>query len=255
MFLLAVIAEPLAVIRQQHDRRAIVELMGLQILHQPADDLVGVGDLAVVRARTARSAPAARTACAARRDAGTETTRDVPIESSQCSAIDSESPPSRCTWPIDSSGEFGGISPSKKSKPLTDAGFLAQHVGRDDAAGGEAALAQHLRQEPFAGVDGEPHVVADARLERQPAGEDGGVRRQRLRRVRIRALEDDAVRAPDASIAGVRTLGIAVDGQVIGAQRVDRDEDDRPADGRRGARVTPAADGGEAGAECRKAGE
>ena len=37
--------------------------------------------------------------------------------SSQCSAICSDSPPSRCTWPIDSSGELGGISPSKKSNP------------------------------------------------------------------------------------------------------------------------------------------
>ena len=56
VLLLAVIAEALAVIRQQDDRRSVVELVRLQVADQPADDLVGVGDLAVVRRRTRRSA-------------------------------------------------------------------------------------------------------------------------------------------------------------------------------------------------------
>ncbi len=37
-----------------------------------------------------------------------------------------------------------------------DARFLAQHVGRDDAAGREAAVAQHLRQQPLAGFTVNP---------------------------------------------------------------------------------------------------
>ena len=41
----------------------------------------------------------------------------MPTESSQCSAICSDSAPSRCTCPIDRSGEPAGISPSKKSNP------------------------------------------------------------------------------------------------------------------------------------------
>ena len=49
MLLFAVIAEAFAVIRQQHDGRSVVELVRFQIANQPADDLVAVGDLAVVR--------------------------------------------------------------------------------------------------------------------------------------------------------------------------------------------------------------
>ena len=49
VLLLAVIAEPFAVIRQQHDRRPIVEPDARRRIEQTADDLVGVSDLAVVR--------------------------------------------------------------------------------------------------------------------------------------------------------------------------------------------------------------
>ncbi len=49
VLLLAVIAEPFAVIGDEDDRGLIVELMRLQVPHEPADDFVRVGDLAVVR--------------------------------------------------------------------------------------------------------------------------------------------------------------------------------------------------------------
>ena len=48
MLLFAVIAQPFAVIRQQDNRRTIVELVRLQIANQPADDFVRVRNLAVV---------------------------------------------------------------------------------------------------------------------------------------------------------------------------------------------------------------
>ena len=49
MLLLAVVTEPLAMIRQQNDGGAVVELVRLQILHQPPDDLVAVCDFRIVR--------------------------------------------------------------------------------------------------------------------------------------------------------------------------------------------------------------
>ena len=55
--------------------------------------------------------------------------------------------------------------------------------------------------------------------------------------------------AASASIAGVFTLRVAVSGQVIGPQRVDGDQHDRAADRRRRARVAPAADRGQTGAD------
>ena len=49
VLLLAVIAEPLAVVREQHDGRSIVELRRAKAIEQAADELVGIRDLAVVR--------------------------------------------------------------------------------------------------------------------------------------------------------------------------------------------------------------
>ena len=123
-------------------------------------------------------------------------------------------------------------------------GFLPQHERRHDAAGGVAAIAQHLRQQPLAGFDGEPDVVAHAGFERQAAREQRGVRRQRLRRVRVRALEDHAVGGERVDRGRPHVL-VSVGGQMIGPQRVDRNDDDRAADRRRCARVAPSADRGE----------
>ena len=49
VLLLAVVAESFPMIGEQDDRRSIVELVRLQITNQPADDFVGVRDLAIVR--------------------------------------------------------------------------------------------------------------------------------------------------------------------------------------------------------------
>ena len=49
VLLLAVVAEAFAVIREQDDRRSVVELMRFQIPDQLADDLVAVRHFAVVR--------------------------------------------------------------------------------------------------------------------------------------------------------------------------------------------------------------
>src|SRR5262249_24123869 len=49
MSLLAVIAESLPVIGQQHDCRAVVQLMRFQVVHKAPDNLVDAGDLIVVR--------------------------------------------------------------------------------------------------------------------------------------------------------------------------------------------------------------
>ena len=49
MLLLAVIAQALAVIGKQRNRRAIVDVQRAQPIEQPSDDLVHIRDLAVVR--------------------------------------------------------------------------------------------------------------------------------------------------------------------------------------------------------------
>ena len=55
MLLFAVIPESLAMIGRQHDGRAVVEALLTQVVEQPADDLVRVFDLTVVRFRLRES--------------------------------------------------------------------------------------------------------------------------------------------------------------------------------------------------------
>ena len=117
---------------------------------------------------------------------------------------------------------------------------LAQRRRRDDAAGREAAIAQQLRQQPVMLCQAEAAVAADARLEREPAREERGMRRQRFGRVGIGALEQDAVGRQPVDRRRLHTL-VAVGREVIRAQRIDRDHDHRSADRRRRARVPPAA--------------
>ena len=66
-------------------------------------------------------------------------------------------------------GRARGHLPVEEVEPLADAGFLAQHVRRHDAASRIAAFAQHLRQHAFARLDDEPEIVAHACLEGQPS--------------------------------------------------------------------------------------
>ena len=118
VLLLAVIAEAFAVIRQQHDRRSVVELMRLQVVDEAADDLVGVGDLAVV-GRVLREARRRRVGLVRLVEMQEqERARRCRCASSQCSAIASESAPSRCTLAESiAPARPAGMSPSKKSKP------------------------------------------------------------------------------------------------------------------------------------------
>src|SRR5262249_55001284 len=91
-------------------------------------------------------------------------------------------------------------------------------------------------------LDAEAGVAAHAGLERQAAGEQRRVRRPRLGRVRVGALEQHAVGGERIDRRGLHA-GVAVSGEMIGTQRVDREEDDRSVDRGGGARVAPAAGG------------
>ena len=86
-----------------------------------------------------------------------------------------------------------GMLAVEEGEALGDAGGRPKRVRRDDAAGRVAAVAQHLGEQPFVALDREARVVAHAGFERQPARQQRRVGGQRLRHVRVRALEDDAV--------------------------------------------------------------
>ena len=149
MFLLAVIAQALAVIGKEHDGRTIVELVRLEVVNQTSDDLVRVGNFAVVRARTAKSARGARRACAARSDGETETHG----RSRRCPASARRSLPIRRhrarpgTVPASSGADRPAIV--EEIEALIDAGLPTQQRRRDDGGCRVPALAQKLRQQPF----------------------------------------------------------------------------------------------------------
>ena len=67
VFLLAVIAQPLAVVGEQHDQRAVVEAEVAQALQQPAERPRRPRRSRRRKAQAQRIAPAVRRACAARR--------------------------------------------------------------------------------------------------------------------------------------------------------------------------------------------
>jgi hypothetical protein len=86
-------------------------------------------------------------------------------------------------------------------------------------------------QHRFVGFHREADVVSNTVLERQQPGEDRCVRGQRLRNVRIRPLEEDAVSRQRINRRRA-DLGVAVGRQSIRPQRIDRDQDDRSFSGR-----------------------
>ena len=250
VLLLAVVAEPFSVIRQQDDRRPVVQLMRLQVLDQESDDFVGVRDLSVVgrvfrktfrrRVRLVRLVEMEEEK-RARGAGGCEPLLGNRFRRAAVALHLTDARVERRLRHL----------AVEEVESLADSRLLAQHEGRDDGGRRVPAVAEHLRQHPFARLDGEADVVAHAGLERQAPREQRGVGRQRLRRVRVGALEHDAVCGKRVD-GGRLHLRVAVGRQMIGAQRVDRDENDRSARRRRRARVAPSADGSQRGPERRQ---
>ncbi len=120
-------------------------------------------------------------------------------------------------------------------------GLVAQHVRRDGGARGVPLLLQVEGEvEVVIAVEDEPEVVAHPVLGRQLAREHGGVRGERHRARRVGVLEQP--RVFDEGVDERRAdLRVAVRRQVVGAQRVDRDQDDGRLRGRRDAPLGPPA--------------
>ena len=114
VLLLAVVAEPFAVIRQEDDRRArSYSPRCFSHGDQLADDLVGAGDLAVVGVRTRANRSGGRVRRVRLVDVEEEEERgDAEPSHPRCGHGQRVARRSRCTWPIGMSGAAGGSSPS-----------------------------------------------------------------------------------------------------------------------------------------------
>ncbi len=214
---------------EQHDHRPLVDPQTPQLAQEVAHHRIGGGDLAVVgRGPVARGERFGRgiggvwlvemeeeeegAAGGARphpgqgraRAVGAGTLRLVAQVGGRRHAVVVE---------VEARGEAGGGG--------------AEHRRRDHGAGVVARLLEEARQERVPGtVEGEPRVVAHPVHRRQLAGEQRDVRRQGHRVVAVGSLEQQGVAAQRVD-GRRRHAAIAVGRQVIGAQRVDRDQHHR----------------------------
>jgi hypothetical protein len=183
VLLFAMIAEPFAVIGKQDDGGAVVEIHPAQAIEEAPDDLVGVGDLAVVRRVGAKPC---------RRRVGLVRLVDVEEEEERLGAVAPLEPGFRdrqrlfaaaLHLPDRQLARRRGHVAVVRVEALADTRRLPQHECRHEAAGRPAVRGERPGDRPLIRLDGEAEVVANAVLERQLPGQETGVRRQRLGRV------------------------------------------------------------------------
>ena len=123
---------------------------------------------------------------------------------------------------------------------LVEAPPRVEHPGADEGAGRVAARLHPLGERRRLLLDEEAAVVADAVLRGDEPGEDRRVRGKRQRHRGRGLLEEDALGGDRVDVRGVDAPE-AVAAQSVGAQRVERDDDDVEVGGSGPARREPAA--------------
>ncbi len=229
VLVLAVIAEAFAVIGEKDDRRGVVEAFRSQKPEQLAEVLVGVLDLAVVGAGGGEFG---RGRIRRVRLVGVDEQKELRrrLTSEPADRVQHRGLARPLQLAERHVGGGGRQLIVERVEAAVESDLPAEHVRRHEAGGCVAGVLEAVLQELLIFPDGEPDVVAHAVFERQLPGQDRRVRRQRLRRVRVRTLEQHAV-SDEAIDVGGRDFLIAVRRQPVRAQGVDRDQDDRAVPG------------------------
>ncbi len=231
VLVLAVLAEPLAVVREEDDDRPVVDAEALQLVQQVADDPIGRGHLAVVLLGIARGEGLRRLVGGVRlvdveeEEKGLLRRGAQPVE---------RQPQGLGPRPLEAAEAAAGLELDAVLVEI-EAGpqpvLPLEHIGRHRAARGIPLPFQDLRQErqlalldPRA-VEVVADVVAHAVVGRLEAGQQGRVGRERERSRRIGVLEKDGVAPQGIDRRGLHTL-VAIGRQVVGTQGVDGDDDD-----------------------------
>jgi hypothetical protein len=201
VLLLAVVPQPLAVIRHQEDRRLLVETEVAQPSQQLAHHPVGGGDLAVVGRLVARGERL-------RRFVGQVGLEQVEEEE--------ERAPGHRSQP----GEGGrqGLGATARNAAQRHPGARGNAVVVEVEAGAETTVLpqDRGRQEAFRRGQVIALVVSHTVHGRQAAGQHGDVRRQSQRRVAVGPLEEQRV-APQRVDGGCLHTLVAISGQPVGA--------------------------------------
>ena len=234
VLVLAVLPEPLAVVGEEDDEALLVEAERLQPVDQLAHDGVRRGDLAVVGLGVpapeglGRLVGAVRLVDVEEREEGRVLLRLDPALVARLRA------PGRWTRFIGRPAFVGldGVVPEVEA--AGDAARPLEDDARDGGPGGVALPLQELgegRRPRRAGS----RRCRGHRASRERPREDRGVRRKGERHVAVRPLEEDRV-VPEGRERGRLDPAVAVEGEPVGAERVDADEDDgraREAEARR----------------------
>ena len=251
VLLLAMVAEPLAVVGDEEDDRAVIDTRAAELAEELSDHRVARRDLAVVGSAVAAAEGLGRLI---------RRVRLVDVqEQEERLRLDAVGPGEGAARRL----EPGSLQRAEIPRPfhvpahrvveriegVADAGRAAQDVGRHRGSGGVAVGAKHARQRRVTGAveaiaEVAPHPVLGGQQPRQ----QGQVRRKRERTVAVGVVEQDRIALESVDV-GRHDLGVTVGGEMIGAQRVDRDQDDGSA------RVRPRAAGdGERQGQQRKRG-
>ncbi len=218
------IPQPLPVVGRHGQDRPVQEAAATQGDQEPAHELVGVGDLPVVSV--------IEPLVGRERVVGRVGLVEVK-EGEKAAPILSQDPPSERIHrhrPVPSLGgqrRLGGVDLEGvvvEVEAPRDPRRRAQHEGRDRPPRGPARLPEAGGQRGVVGGEGEAHVVPDAVVRRQQTSEERRVGGQGQRAVAVDVLEHNSLSAQGVEVGG-RALAVAVEGQVIGAQGVDRDQD------------------------------
>ena len=227
MLLLAVLPEALAVVRGHDHDRPVVDPELFQGVEEAPHDRVGGRHLAVVRG--AVLAPEGL-----RRVVGDVRLVDVKQEEERLAGVRADPGLGERRRLVAGPLVVDRLDPGNRVDRIlveveehAQSGLGAQNVRGDGGPGRIAALLEEARKAPMGlAVEGEADVVPDTVLGREHAGQHRRVRRERHGARRVRVLEQPCVLREAVEKRG-SNLGVPVQRKAVGAQRVDRDQDDR----------------------------
>ena len=217
MLVLAVIPQTFAVVGKKNDQSTIVDAERFEPREQTADDVIRLGDLAVV-GRLVRRVRLV--------DVEEEKERLLRVLLDPRQRELQRFVPGALVF-ADRSGSGNRNAVVVVIESVADACLRAQHVRRYGRSGVIAVRAQHVSQgAELRTVKPISDVVPHAMLGRQQPGEDGGMRGQRHGTVAVCALKKNRVSAKGIEVRRLHSA-ISVRRQMIRSQRVDGDQHDR----------------------------
>ena len=205
VLVLAVVAESLAVVGEEHDERAVVDLPHAEKVEKPSGDRVRRRDLAVVGVGSITRLQRLRRLVGRVRLVEVEKREEAPVR--RLRADPALEPAARVVpGPLKLPDRLGGVARLDgivvEVEALADSGPAVENDRRDGAARRVPARLQPRREGRVVLAETVSEVVAHAVLIGKQPGEERRVRWQRQGHVRDRVVEDDRVGGQAVEVRG-----------------------------------------------------